>query len=503
MSDRSPEGVPPLSDPADAGVPPLVLPDARARIREARTAEGRRTAALDDDPTGSQTVHDVTLVTALELGEYASALAAPASTCFVLTNTRSLGAERAAGVTGDVAADLLAVGAGLGAPVDLVSRSDSTLRGHVVEEVDAVLAAHHRVTGAAVDGVLFVPAFPEAGRFTAGDVHYATVGGVPAPVATTEFARDSTFGYGTSDLRRFLVERSGGRIAADQVGSIGLADIRRGGPERVAQILSEVSGGRYVVVNATEDADLDVVVLGLIEARRRGRTFVHRTGPSFVRALAGIDPRPPLTPADIWPEGRRAGSGLLVVGSHVGLTNDQVAAVRRRREMLPVELSAAALLDPLERDGHVSAAAGAVTEGLAHGDVLLMTSRALLRAERPEANLAVARTVSASLTAVVRSALAARPAWVVAKGGITSHDVAVHGLGIRRATVLGQVRPGMVSVVRPVEAAPGAVGMPYVIFAGNVGDAGTLAQAVELVAGTNGADRHGAAVQDDNGKAGA
>lgn len=481
----------------------MVLSDARERIRQARVAERRRTAVLDDDPTGSQTVHGVTLVTALEADEYASALAAPGATCFVLTNSRSLTRERAAQVTEEVAADLLAVGTGLGGPVDLVSRSDSTLRGHVVEEVDALCRAHQRLTGSSVDGVLFVPAFFEAGRFTSGDVHYATVGGAPTPVSSTEFARDSSFGYSTSDLRGFLVERSGGRIAAADVRSIGLADIRRGGPGRVAEILASLSGGAYVVVNATEDADLDVVVLGLIEARRRGRTFVHRTGPSFVRALAGIDPRAPLTPADIWPEGRRPDHGLLVVGSHVGLTNDQVAAVRQQRRMIPVELPVPALLEPGEGDACVSAAANAVTEGLADSDVLLMTSRTLLRGTDPEANLAIARTVSAALSGVVRRSLAAGPAWVVAKGGITSHDVAVHGLGIRRATVLGQVRPGLVSVIRPVEAAPGAVGMPYVVFAGNVGDAGTLSQAVELVGGTNGADGDGSAGYDEMGKAGA
>jgi uncharacterized protein YgbK (DUF1537 family) len=487
-----------LTVPAAAEMPPLVLPDARVRIRSARAAEGRRTAVLDDDPTGSQTVHGVTLVTVLEAAEYASALAEPGATCFVLTNSRSLTAERAAQVTTDVASDLLAVGARLGGPVDLVSRSDSTLRGHVVEEVDALVAAHRQMTGTPVDGVLFVPAFPEAGRFTAGDVHYATVDGVPMPVSTTEFARDASFGYTTSDLRHFLAERSGGQIAAEDVRSIGLADIRRGGPDRVADILSSVGGGAYVVVNATGDADLDVVALGLVEARRRGRTFVYRTGPSFVRALAGIDPRPPLTPADIWPDGRRPGHGLLVVGSHVGLTNAQVAAVRQRRRMLPVELSVPGLLDPAEREGHVAAAVEAVSRGLAGRDVLLMTSRTLQRAEGAEANLAIARTVSASLTAVVRGALAAGPAWVVAKGGITSHDVAVHGLGIRRATVLGQVRPGLVSVLRPLEAAPGALGLPYVVFAGNVGDAGTLAQAVELVAGTGLDDMVGT---DEDGKA--
>jgi uncharacterized protein YgbK (DUF1537 family) len=87
--------------------------------------------------------------------------------------------------------------------------------------------------------------------------------------------------------------------------------------------------------------------------------------------------------------------------------------------------------------------------------------------------------VSAAVTEVVRGALPARPAWVVAKGGITSHDVAVRGLGIRRATVLGQLLPGMVSVFRPIDAAPEVVGTPYVVFAGNVGDETTLASVID------------------------
>jgi uncharacterized protein YgbK (DUF1537 family) len=69
---------------------------------------------------------------------------------------------------------------------------------------------------------------------------------------------------------------------------------------------------------------------------------------------------------------------------------------------------------------------------------------------------------------------------VVAKGGITSHDVAVHGLGMRRADVVGQLFPGMVSVLRPVEAADEAIAVPYVVFAGNVGDDNTLADLVDL-----------------------
>jgi uncharacterized protein YgbK (DUF1537 family) len=80
-----------------------------------------------------------------------------------------------------------------------------------------------------------------------------------------------------------------------------------------------------VVVNAMEYADLEVVVLGLLEVEAAGKSFLCRTGPSFVQALAGLDPRDPLGASDLWPAGRPGGQGLVVVGSHDGLTSRLVA----------------------------------------------------------------------------------------------------------------------------------------------------------------------------------
>ncbi|HEY9244832.1 MAG TPA: nucleotide-binding domain containing protein, partial [Streptosporangiaceae bacterium] len=117
-------------------------------------------------------------------------------------------------------------------------------------------------------------------------------------------------------------------------------------------------------------------------------------------------------------------------------------------------------------------------------DVLLYTSRAVATAPGTAGSLAIARTVSAALSGVVRDVLAARrPAWVLAKGGITSHDIATRGLGIRRAVVAGQLFPGLISVFHPADADPAAIGLPYVVFAGNVGDEGTLAQVVDILNG--------------------
>ena len=57
----------------------------------------------------------------------------------------------------------------------------------------------------------------------------------------------------------------------------------------------------------------------------------------------------------------------------------------------------------------------------------------------------------------------------------------MHGLGIRRAEVAGQLFPGMISVLRPIDAAAAAVGIPYVVFPGNVGDDQALAEVVALL----------------------
>ena len=391
-----------------------------------------RIAVLDDDPTGSQTVHDVAIVLALD------DLRLAGDTTFFLTNTRSLPEAEAAALTERVARALFEQDPEL----EVVSRSDSTLRGHVAAEVEAIDRARQAVLGSGYDGVLLVPAFFEAGRLTRDDIHWAG----DTPVGETEFARDATFGYTSSNLRDFVREKTG-----EQASSLSLEDIRAG---RVGETLAK---GGWIVVNAEGYDDLDAVVRAV---RESGRAFLFRTGPSFVRSLAGLSPKDPLTADEL---AVRDGHGLVVVGSHVGLTTRQVEAVEGLREF---ELD----VDALDPEG----VGAQVREALATEDVLVYTSRIL-----KSGGLETAREVSKAVTQVVAAALDAKPAWVIAKGGITSHDVAVEGLGIRRATVLGQLLPGMVSVFQPDEADERSVGKPNVVFAGNVGDEHTLAEIID------------------------
>jgi uncharacterized protein YgbK (DUF1537 family) len=424
-------------------------------------------------------VHGVQVVTVLEQGAYRAAFDSPPHACFVLTNTRSLDAAAAARLTTQAARGLLAVARSQSAQIQLISRSDSTLRGHVMAEVGALHEVRRDVHGSGFDAVLLIPAFLEAGRLTAADIHWARVGRDLMPVGQTEFARDSAFGYASSNLRDFLAEKSGGMIERDDVGSISLTDIRIGGPARVSELLASAQHGMWIVVNATEYSDLEIVAYGALLAERAGKSLLFRTGPSFVRALSGMEPKAPLGGQQIGPAVARLGHGLIVVGSHVSQTSRQLAALRSRGGTTDIELDVSAIVSGA--GDTVTATSRQVARALDRSDVLLYTSRTIIRGHDAADSLAIARRVSGALSRIVREALAGGPAWVVAKGGITSHDVALHGLGIRRAEVTGQLFPGMISVFRPIDAAPEAIGMPYVVFAGNVGDDETLADVVDLL----------------------
>jgi uncharacterized protein YgbK (DUF1537 family) len=498
------------SQPAAADVfanLPRARPDdeaLRESIRRLRAEDRRFIGVLDDDPTGSQAVHAVQVVTVLEEDAYQAALDGPAGTCFVLTNSRSLGQRAAGKLTKRAARGLIAVAGRRGARIDLISRSDSTLRGHLLEEVAALAAVHRDTLGGGPDGVLLAPAFIEAGRLTAGDIHWARTPAGLVPVGETEFARDRVFGYAASNLREFIAEKSGGAIGADGVRSISLADIRLGGLPRIRDVLASTRDGTWLVVNATEYSDLEAVAHAVLLAEREGQSFLFRTGPSFVRALSGIGPRAPLRGQEISAPAGRGGHGLIVVGSHVAQTKRQVADLRARGGITGIELDAASVV---KGSGDVAAAEQAaeraaeqaaeqVVTALGHSDVLLYTSRAVVSAGDGRDDLAIGRTVSGALASITRRALAARPAWIIAKGGITSHDVATHGLGIRRAEVAGQLFPGLISVFRPADAAPEAIGIPYVVFPGNVGDDQALTRVVAILTGAGplahdpGSERH-------------
>lgn len=464
-----------LSDfPASRPVDPAVIAD--------RSDHARRVLiVLDDDPTGTQSVADLPVLTRWEVADFEWALDTDAPAVYVLTNTRSFDAETATRINREVVWAAVAATRARGIRAVFASRSDSTLRGHFPLEPDVISAALVELGEPAVDGVVLVPAFPDAGRLTIRGVHGMVADGEFTPVGETEFARDSTFGYRSSRLADWVGEKSGGRIAAHDVVELTL-DIIRADTEILAEMLTTARQGSVFAADVVDEDDLRRLALGLEIAEAAGRTFVYRVGPPFVRARIGQAPRAPLEVAAM--DAAAARGGLIVVGSHVGLTSRQLADLTARRpEARVVELDVPSLLDHATADATIDDAVRRVAAWLEDGDVIVHSSRTLIRTDDPEESLAISRRVSDALVAVVRRTLAIRPPrFVIAKGGITSSDVASRGLSIRRAMVRGSLFPGIVSVWEPAEGP--ATGIPYVVFAGNVGADTTLTEAVDKLSAT-------------------
>lgn len=463
--------------------PESKIPGALKEIRRRVEAGGRRIAVLDDDPTGTQTVHGVPVLTTWSAEDLRWALEQPSPTFYVLTNSRSLPEREAAAMNREISSNLAAASGMTGTDFVVTSRGDSTLRGHFPAETDALASALSGGLGGPIDGVILCPCYLEAGRLTADDTHWVRQGERLVPAGETEFARDADFGYAASDLRDWVEEKTSGRVPASEVLSVGLGDIREGGPSRVAEILRGVEGGLPVVVNAASYADLEVFVLGLLDAEDGGKRFIYRTGPSFVRARGGIPEKGPLSYEELYRRRPRRGHGLVLVGSHVALTTRQLEEALKLEGVRPVELSVPLLLEEAKREEELALVAEEVNSGLAGSEVVVYTSREVVGGGPGRTGFEVGGAVSDALVEVMRRVDPGAPlAFVVAKGGITSSDVGTRGLGVRRAEVAGQMLPGIVSVwVLPEESA--FPGLPYVIFAGNVGGPDSLARVIEILRG--------------------
>jgi uncharacterized protein YgbK (DUF1537 family) len=439
----------------------------------------RMLVVLDDDPTGTQSVADLPVLTTWTVEDFRWAFARREPAVYVLTNTRSLDPQEAAERNRQIVRNARSA-ADTSLRLTFVSRSDSTLRGHFPLEPDVIAETLATTYGEQIDGIVVVPAFPDAGRVTIGGVHYMRQGnGTVIPVSDTEFAKDATFGFTRSNLADYVEEKSGGRITAASVITIDLAVLRQADHETTARVvgaaLSRANDQAVIVVDCVNENDLRRLALGLEAAEAAGRRFIYRVGPPFVRARIGQEVHAPLTAAEIF-DGSSPGDrgGLIVVGSHVGLTSRQlVELTRRHTDAITVEIDVQPLLGP-ERQQYLDAAVLKVSESLRTGDVIVHTSRDLIRTDDAAESLGIARSVSDALVEIVNRTLKTHPPrFVIAKGGITSSDVAAHGLEIRRAMVRGPMLPGIVSLWEPVDGP--AQGIPFVVFAGNVGDDSSLA----------------------------
>ncbi|PVH80483.1 3-hydroxyisobutyrate dehydrogenase [Cadophora sp. DSE1049] len=466
-----------------ASLPPITSTNTLATIKE-RIASPETPALiiLDDDPTGTQTCHDIPVLTVWDIPTLTTELTRSPSGFFILTNSRALPGPEATSLIREITANISQAATSANKTFQVVLRGDSTLRGHFPEEPDAV----ESVLGTSTAWIL-APFFYQGGRYTINDVHYVSEGSSLIPASQTPFAKDATFGYKSSNLRDYVLEKTQQRFKLEQIVSVTLDDIRVGGHEKVAQVLAGVKKGSVVVVNAAAEEDMHVFALGCILAEQAGAKFLYRTGAAFVSSRLGIQGKAPMTAKELGVD-TSVGSpgGLVIAGSYVPKTTAQLAYLRECRgdKLHVIELDVGALLaeqdepsSPSQPSKIITHAIQTATSSITSGtDVLLMTSRSLITGHDGLSSLKIGSVVASALVQFLRG-IDVAPRYIIAKGGITSSDAATKGLNMRRAMILGQAAPG-VPIWGCDEETSRHRGVPYVVFPGNVGGVETLGELV-------------------------
>ena len=437
---------------------------------------------LDDDPTGVQTVQDVSVYTTWDAEAMTQGFAEDGRLFYVLTNSRGMTPAQTTKIHREIIESAAIAAERTGKDYLFISRSDSTLRGHFPLETE-LLREGMEAHGKKVDGEILCPFFLEGGRFTIGNTHYVRCGETLVPAAQTEFAKDPTFGYTHSDLPQYIEEKTGGKYRAENVVCISLDDLRAEKYDAITAQLLSVQDFNKVCVNAIDYCDLKVFCIALYRAMAQGKCFLFRTAAGFVKTIGGIPSRPLLTRKDMVTS-ETGNGGVIVVGSHTQKTTAQLEELLKLPDIVPVAFRSSLILDGEEAfQAEVARCVRTEEEIICSGKTsVCFTERKLLSVPGDTKESALVRSVQIS-DGVQRLVgdLNTVPAFVIAKGGITSSDVGTKALQVKRARVLGQIRPGIpVWQTGPESRFPGT---PYVIFPGNVGDVEDLRKAAEILMG--------------------
>ena len=452
----------------------------KAEMLLSQAMEGfhKKLVVLDDDPTGVQTVHDVSVYTDWEEESIRNGFEEKEAMFFILTNSRSFSVEETTKVHQDIAARVAKVARELGQDFMIISRGDSTLRGHYPLETQLLADGLTKNEGVVIDGEIICPFFPEGGRYTMDNIHYVKEQDNLVPAGMTEFARDKTFGYKSSDLTEYVEEKTEGKYHKEDCITISLDELNALDVQGIKEKLMSAQNMAKIIVNAVSYADLKVFCAALVLAMKAGKHYMARTAAAFTKVMGRISDQPLLGRAQL--EGDTKNGGIVLIGSHVKKTTDQLNCLKEldgQADFMEFQVNTVFEENGLEKavERTVKAAEEKILSGRT---VVIYTSRQLLAPENmtPEEKLHISVKISNAVTSIIGK-LSVKPKFIIAKGGITSSDVGTKALRVKKARVMGQVKKGIPVWMTGEESK--FPGMPYIIFPGNVGEVSTLKEIVE------------------------
>lgn len=440
----------------------------------------KKIVVLDDDPTGVQTVHDISVYTNWDKETIRQGFEEENNLFYILTNSRGFTAEQTIKAHNEISSVVDEVAKETGREYIFISRSDSTLRGHYPLEIEILKTNYEKNTGKTIDGEILCPFFKEGGRFTIDDIHYVKYGEELIPANETEFAKDKTFGYTAATMPEYIEEKTKGAYKAENVTCISLEDIHNMDIDKIENLILNVHDFNKIIVNAVDYADVKVFCVALYRAMAKGKVFMFRTAAAIVKVMGGVSNQPLLTRKQMVTKETENG-GIIVVGSHTDKTTRQVEELKKLADIEFIELDATLVKDEQAFEAEVNKCLEKEEECIKAGKtVCCYTTRALITADTgdKEDELRLSVKISDAVQSLV-GRLKVTPAFVIAKGGITSSDVGTKALAVKKANVLGQIRPG-IPVWQTGEKSRFPM-TPYVIFPGNVGEITTLRESVEVL----------------------
>lgn len=440
----------------------------------------KKIVVLDDDPTGVQTVHDISVYTDWSEESIRSGFEETNNLFYILTNSRGFTAEQTTKAHREIAEVVDAVSKETGKEYIFISRSDSTLRGHYPLETELLKECYEKNTGKTIDGEILCPFFKEGGRFTIENVHYVKYGEELIPANETEFAKDKTFGYTADTMPGYVEEKTGGAYKAADVTCISLEDIHEMNIDKIEAQLMDVKDFNKIIVNAVDYVDVKVFCVALYRAMAKGKVFMFRTAAAIVKVMGAVTDQALLTREQMVVKETDNG-GIIVVGSHTDKTTKQVESLRELTDIEFIELDASLVTDDEAFEAEVRRCLEKEEACIKAGKtVCCYTSRKLITADTgdKEDELRLSVKISDAVQSLV-GRLSVTPSFVIAKGGITSSDVGTKALAVKKANVLGQIKPG-IPVWQTGDESKFPL-TPYVIFPGNVGEITTLKEAAEVL----------------------
>jgi uncharacterized protein YgbK (DUF1537 family) len=447
---------------------------------EVRPTFSHKIIVLDDDPTGVQTVHDIPVFTDWSSESIEAVFKESRQMVFILTNSRAFSAAKTSEVHEEIARKIAAESKKTNKPFLLISRSDSTMRGHYPLETEVLKDTCERNSNLTFDGEIIMPFFKEGGRLTIDDVHYIKQDDGYLPSGESEFAKDRMFGFKNSNLRDWIEEKTDGAYPKASVKTISLDELRSLKIDSITDKLTSLQNFQKVVVNAVTEDDVKVFSIALLHAISQGKDFLYRTAASFTKVIGDVSNRPFLTKEELIPSSNKNG-GLIVIGSHVQKTTDQLNHLKTLTDISFIEFNCQLVQNEKQFKNEIERVQSMINDKISQGETAcIYTSRQRIDLGQgmEEEELALSVKISDAVTKFVNECRPV-PRYVIAKGGITSSDVGTKGLEVKKAEVAGQITAG-VPVWKTGEKSK-FPNIPYIIFPGNVGEEDTLKKVVELL----------------------